>query len=118
MKSGSPDLGFSFAKASIRYRDAMGAIRERVLANASEVKALTARFKVADIRLFGSVARDEDQESSDVGFLVEFQQGASILDQVHLDIQLSQLLECPVDVVPLGGLKPRDAHLIEGAVSF
>lgn len=96
----------------------MGLIREHVLANVSEVKAISARFNGVEIRLFESVAREEDHENSDVDFLVEFPRGASILDEVHLEIQLSELFDCPVDVVPLGGLKPRDAHLIGRASSF
>ncbi len=96
----------------------MGVIRARVLSNVAQIKALANQHKAIEIRLFGSVAQGEDRENSDIDFLVEFERGASILDQVHLEIALRQLLECPVEVVPLGGLKARDAHVIETAVTL
>jgi uncharacterized protein with HEPN domain len=65
--------------------------------------------------VFGSVARSEDLADSDVDFLVECAPGASILDQIHLENDLRELLGCSVDVIPIGALKPRDAHVIAEA---
>jgi predicted nucleotidyltransferase len=93
----------------------MGRLREAVMAHSREIKDLGSARHARDIRVFGSVARDEDGPDSDVDFLVEFEPGASILDQVHLEPDLQALLGCDVDVVPLGGLKPRDAHLLAEA---
>ncbi len=96
----------------------MGEIRNRVMAQAEDIKALLARRHALDIKVFGSVARSEDREDSDVDFLVEFSPGASILDQVHLELDLRALLDCDVDVVAIGGLKSRDEHLLAEAVSL
>lgn len=96
----------------------MGAIRNTVLTHAEDIKGLLARRHALDIKVFGSVARGEDREGSDVDFLVEFGPGASILDQVHLELDLRAMLDCDVDVVPVGGLKGRDAHLLAEAVSL
>lgn len=87
-------------------------------AHAEEIKGLLARRHAVDIKVFGSVARGEDRDDSDVDFLVEFGPGASILDQVHLERDLRNLLDCDVDVIPLGGLKPRDEHVLAEAVSL
>ncbi|MFA7324197.1 MAG: nucleotidyltransferase domain-containing protein [Candidatus Nanopelagicales bacterium] len=94
----------------------MGEIRAHVLAHAQEIQSLLGRRHALDIKVFGSVARNEDSEGSDVDFLVEFGPGASILDQVHLELDLRALLGCDVDVVPVGGLKARDGHLLAEAV--
>jgi predicted nucleotidyltransferase len=96
----------------------MGEIRNRVMAQAEDIKALLARRHALDIKVFGSVARAEDREDSDVDFLVKFSPGASILDQVHLELDLRALLGCDVDVVAIGGLKSRDEHLLAEAVSL
>ena len=96
----------------------MGEVRDVVFAHAAEIRSLLARRNAVDIRIFGSVARGEDSEGSDVDFLVEFGPKASILDQVHLELDLGALLDCEVDVVPLGGLKARDAHLLAEAIAL
>lgn len=96
----------------------VGEIRNTVLAHAEDIKGLLARRHALDIKVFGSVARDEDREDSDVDFLVEFGPGASILDQIHLELDLRALLNCDVDVIPVGALKNRDAHLLAEAVSL
>lgn len=96
----------------------MGEIRDVVMAHSPEIKGLLARRHALSIKVFGSVARGEDHPGSDVDFLVEFGPGASILDQVHLEADLRALLDCDVDVVPVGGLKARDGHLLAEAVSL
>ncbi|MBU6244030.1 MAG: nucleotidyltransferase family protein [Actinomycetales bacterium] len=94
----------------------MGRIREGVFRQAQEIKGLLPRNRALDIRVFGSVARAEDRADSDVDFLVLFATGASILDQVHLQRELTELLGCEVDVVAQGGLKERDRHILAEAV--
>ncbi len=94
----------------------MGQLRDDVMARSEEIKGLLERRRALNIHVFGSVARGEDHPGSDVDFLVEFGPGASIIDQVHLERDLRALLKCEVDVVPLGGLKARDSHLLAEAI--
>jgi predicted nucleotidyltransferase len=96
----------------------MGLVRDNILAHAQEIKALLSLHHARDIKVFGSAARAEDQADSDADFLVEFEPGASILDQIHLEHDLRDLLGCSVDVIPLGGLKSRDTHLLGEALSL
>ena len=95
----------------------MGEVREAIDRRAGDISALAASHHADSIRLFGSVARGEDAEGSDADFLVEFGPDASILDVVHLRLDLERLLGYSVDVVPVGGLKERDAHLLEETLS-
>jgi len=60
--------------------------------------------------------KELNSAESDADFLVDFTADASILDVVHLRLRLEELLGCPVDVVPVGGLKARDVHLIEDSI--
>ncbi len=57
------------------------------------------RYRATNLRVFGSVARGEGTPKSDIDFLVNFLPGASLLDQVGLTEELSELFRCPVDVV-------------------
>lgn len=101
-----------------RYDWAMAVMRDAVMAQSDEIKLLLARRHALSIKVFGSVARGEDQAGSDVDFLVEFGPDASIIDQVHLEADLRSLLKCDVDVVPVGGLKARDGRILAEAVSL
>lgn len=60
-----------------------------------------------NIRIFGSVARGEDDKTSDIDFLVDMEPGKSLLDLGGLLMDLQELLGCPVDIVTERGLKTR-----------
>ncbi len=66
--------------------------------------------------LFGSTARGEDSASSDVDLLIEFEDGSSLFDVMHMEDQLRELLGVEVDVVSAGGLLPRDEHIRREAI--
>jgi predicted nucleotidyltransferase len=54
--------------------------------------------KVKRVALFGSYATGHEKSTSDVDFLVEFEEGADLLDQVGLKQDLEKLLKKDVDV--------------------
>lgn len=58
--------------------------------------------------IFGSVARGEERQGSDIDLLVEFEPGSSLFDLMRLEDELSALLGVQIDVVSAGGLKDRD----------
>ena len=68
------------------------------------------------IAVFGSVARGEDTAASDVDFLVEFEPASSLLDLIHLEDNLRDLLGLPVDVVSAGALLDRDDDIRRDAI--
>lgn len=70
-----------------------------------EIYEIARRNKAQKVYVFGSCARKEETSDSDVDFLVEFQDGASLFDHGGLYYDLSQFLKRPVDVISLGGLK-------------
>src|SRR5437899_11339502 len=84
-----------------------------------EILRLAASHGARDIRVFGSVARGEADESSDVDFLVEMEPGRSLLDMGGLLMDLQALLGRQVDIISARGLRPsiRDRILRE-AVSL
>jgi uncharacterized protein len=67
--------------------------------NREEIHKIAARYGVRNIRVFGSVARGEADEQSDIDFLVDMEPGRSLLDLGALMTDLRDLLGKPVDIV-------------------
>lgn len=65
----------------------------------TEILYLAMRHGARDVRVFGSLARGEDNEGSDLDLLVKLEEGRSLLDLVGLKQDLEDLLSRPVDVV-------------------
>lgn len=57
------------------------------------------------IRVFGSVSRGESGENSDMDFLIELEEGRSLLDHSRLILDLEKMLGCRVHV-----LTPASLH--------
>lgn len=66
---------------------------------------LGVRHGVTNIRVFGSIARGEQSQGSDVDFLVDLAPGRSIFDLAGFAADAKDLLGCQVDVVTPGGLR-------------
>lgn len=71
------------------------------------IRDIAAKHGARNVRVFGSVARGEQRETSDVDFLVTFEPGRTLFDHAALLYELEALLQCKVDVVSDQGLKPR-----------
>lgn len=83
-----------------------------------EILAFVRRYRGRSIAVFGSVARGEATEASDVDFLVEFEPTSSLLDLIHLEEALTKLLGTNVDVVSVGALLDRDEDIRRDAVAL
>ena len=68
---------------------------------------LAERFGVKSLALFGSLARDEAEEGSDVDLLVEFDRPVGLFGLFELQDHLEDLLGCSVDLGTPESLKPR-----------
>lgn len=82
------------------------------------ITELVLRHQARSIAVFGSVARGDDHETSDIDFLVEFAPGSSLFDLLHLQQDLEQLLGRSIDVVSAGGLTDRDQHIRHEAIAL
>lgn len=68
---------------------------------------ICAKHGARNVRVFGSVARGEADETSDLDLIVTFEPGRSLLDHAALILELEERLGCRVDVVSERGIKPR-----------
>jgi hypothetical protein len=78
------------------------------------IHELARRHGATSIRVFGSVARGDNQEASDVDFLVEFEKGRTLFDLIGLRLDLRDLLGVEVEIVTPDSLRYlRDRVLAE-----
>ena len=89
-------------------------IAELLAEKREEIIAIAAKHGARNVRVFGSVARGEADEQSDLDLLVELRPGRSLLDHAALWVELQDLLPCKVDVVSDRGIKPRIRERVLG----
>jgi uncharacterized protein len=95
-------------------------IRDLLSTHQAQILSIAEKHGASNVRVFGSVARGEANEDSDIDFLVDYD-----LEKITpwfpsgLLLDLEQLLNCKVDVATVDMLKDRirDRVLLE-AVAF
>lgn len=81
--------------------------RDQLRKKRAEILQIAERHGAKNVRVFGSVARGEADEQSDIDLLVDMEPGRSLLDLGGLWSDLNSLLGVKVDVVTEKGLKHR-----------
>lgn len=87
--------------------------REAILRKIHENKKLLDRYGVQKLQLFGSAARQEMSQQSDLDFIVYFKE-KTFDAYMGLKQDLESLFGCRVDLVLVDSLKPRIRKNIEG----
>ena len=82
---------------------------------ANNLPELRHQYGVADLSIFGSVARNQATADSDLDILIDFATTPGLLRYIDLKNHLENLLGIPVDIVTRKALKLqlRDAILSE-----
>ena len=90
--------------------------------NQNALAAICSRYGVTELSVFGSAARGELRDDSDIDLLAEFDEGRSVTLFTLIDLQteLAALLGRAVDLVPKRGLKPlvRERVITEARVLY
>lgn len=86
---------------------------ERLAVHRGEVTAILARHGASNPAVFGSVARGDDREGSDVDLLVDVRDDVGLLAIGELETELAALLCTEVDVVPRRLVHPEMRSAIE-----
>jgi predicted nucleotidyltransferase len=73
----------------------------------SDIETIARKHGAYNIRIFGSVARDETHAGSDLDLLIDMEPDRSLLDHIALIQDLEAYLGCKVDVVTEKSLKER-----------
>lgn len=91
-------------------RDLSGVRARRLRAAKQELLRCAAQYGARNLRVFGSVARGDDNPDSDVDLLVDLDPGRGLLDLAELRDALSDLLGERVDVATIELLRPEVAE--------
>lgn len=78
-----------------------------ILEKREEILRRAQSHGAVNVRVFGSTARGEHDTESDVDFLVDIEEGRTLLDLSGLLLDLEEILGCEVDVATENGLKKR-----------
>jgi predicted nucleotidyltransferase len=81
--------------------------------NAAQVREVLARLGLLNPRIFGSAARGEDTEDSDLDILVDASPKTSLYDLAQAETELQAILGCRVEVLTKGFLTPDIAERAE-----
>ncbi len=87
--------------------------REDILTRLRSLKPWLTEQGITSLRVFGSVARDEANESSDIDLAASFRETPSLLDLIGLEQALTEKLGMPVDLATIAGLKPSVREQVE-----
>jgi hypothetical protein len=72
----------------------------------TQILDLCQKYHASNVKVFGSVARNEAKSDSDVDLLIDFPPYTSALDFVALQRELSGLLHCKVDLIISDSIHP------------
>jgi uncharacterized protein len=75
----------------------------------NQVLEIIGRYPVSNPRVFGSAARGEDEEGSDLDVVIDVTGPFSYFDMAKLAIELEALLGCKVDLGTARSLRPEIA---------
>lgn len=79
-------------------------IRDLLKEKREEILRVASKHGARNVRVFGSAARGDADEKSDIDFLVDMEPDRSLLDLSALMIDLRELLGREVDLVTEDGL--------------
>ena len=71
------------------------------------IRDIVARHLARNAHVFGSVARGDDAQGSDIDVLVDPMPGATLLDLGALQVELEEALGLQVDLLTPGDLPPK-----------
>lgn len=85
----------------------MTTLLETLQSQKAKILEIAEQYGASNIRVFGSVARGEAHEDSDIDLLVDLEPGRSLLDHIGLMQDLADLLGRSVDVATPSALHER-----------
>lgn len=79
----------------------------KALFQTDALRELCRQYDVARLSVFGSTARNEATEQSDLDLLVSFSKAKGFFEFCAFELQLEQVTKHKVDLVTENGLSPR-----------
>lgn len=93
--------------------------KHEVIQKLKEVKPLLKEeFGVVRIGLFGSFARGENRENSDIDILIEKEKPLSLVKFIRIKLILEERLGGRADLISAEGLRPELREKVKGEVIY
>ena len=93
-------------------RPTLGALRP----DRAAIVEIVESFGAGNVRVFGSVARDEAGDASDVDLLIDVPAGTGLITIERITEAVEEAIPWRVDVVTSGAARGRMAHVLDEAV--
>lgn len=90
-------------------------IKDRLL---QQKQILKEKYQVKRVGIFGSYARSEQTQKSDVDILVDYEEAPSLFSLLELEYYLEEVLNSKVDLVTRNGIKPQLKETILNEVVY
>ena len=92
--------------------------KEQILDTLKSIKDdLNKRYRIKNIGLFGSYVNNKQKDTSDIDFLVEFEEDADLFHLVGLSRYLEEIFNTRVDVISKPSLKEDlKQHILEEVI--
>lgn len=81
--------------------------RQSIQQKRAAILEIARHYGASDVRIFGSVARGDATDASDLDLIVRFEPGRSLLDHGGLVMDLRELLGIKVDVIDEDAMRPQ-----------
>ena len=72
-----------------------------------QIKPVLQKYEVSEASIVGSVARNEEIETSDIDIIIEATKDMSLLTFSRLKLELENVLKKKVDLIERSAVKPR-----------
>jgi predicted nucleotidyltransferase len=79
----------------------------------SKKPELEKRYPISELGLFGSYARGDHNEKSDIDILVDFNARIDGFDYIRLAHELEDMFKYKIDLVSRHAIKPGYLHFVE-----
>jgi hypothetical protein len=81
----------------------MGITKENIL---TKIIDYLKKYKILNVRLFGSFARNEENNNSDIDLIVNFQERKSLFELARIERELSEQIGIKVDLLTEKSISP------------
>jgi len=80
---------------------------------ANQKKELEKKYPISELGLFGSFARGDNNEHSDIDILVDFNDRIDGFDYIKIAHELEDIFQHKIDLVSRKGIKPQYLAYVE-----
>jgi predicted nucleotidyltransferase len=79
---------------------------------------LMKKYRIKEMKIFGSYAEEKQEESSDIDIIVEFEENPTFIEFVKIQNELEEILNVTVDLLTEDSISPFIKPYIKKVISI